>query len=139
MKPFLTKIVSITLAFVMVFATSSFTVDMHFCCNRLVDMAVFSKAKPCKDKEQNIGSSLKKCSLGQMDCCYNFSFVKKSVDNLEKSERDFSKDNIVFLQTFFYTYVNLNEGLELKVVPLVDYHPPFIDKDILVLHETFLL
>ncbi len=139
MKRFLTKILSVTLAFVVVFATSSFTVDMHFCCNKLVDLAVLSKAKPCKDKEQDLSIPSKKCSLGQMDCCSNSTLVKKADDNAKKAQLDLSTDNIVFLKTFFYTYINLFEGLELKVVPFVNYDPPWIEKDILVLHETFLI
>ena len=139
MKRFLTKIASITLAFVVVFATSSFTVDMHFCCNKLVDMAVLSKAKPCKDKEQESDTSSKECSLGQQDCCSNSSIVKNADDNAKKAQFEYTSDNIVFLQTFFYTYINLFEGLELKVVPFTVYDPPFLEKDILVLHETFLL
>ncbi len=102
-------------------------------------MAVLSKAKQCKDKEQNKETSSKKCSFGQKDCCSNFSFVKKADDNLEKSQFEFSSDNFVFIHTFYYSYINLFEGLEQKEVPFVDYHPPFIEKDILVLHETFLL
>lgn len=139
MKRFLIKIVTSSLAFVVVFATSSFTVDMHFCCNKLVDMAVLSKAKPCKDKKQETDKSSKECALGQKDCCSNSTFVKKADDNAKKAQFEFSKDNTVFLQTFFYTYVNLLEGLELKVIPFTIYDPPFLEKDILVLHETFLL
>jgi hypothetical protein len=139
MKGLLTKIASITLAFVVVFSTSSFTVDMHFCCNKLVDLAILSKAKTCKDKKQESDKSSKECSLGQKDCCSNATFVKNANDNFEKAQFDFSKDNIVFLKTFFYTYVNLFEGLELKVIPFTIYDPPFLEKDILVLHETFLL
>ncbi len=139
MKSFLTKILSVSLAFVVLFATSSFTVDMHFCCNKLVDMAVLSKAKPCKDKVQESDKSSKECSLGQKDCCTNSTFVKKADNNAKKAQFDLSTDHIVFLQTFFYTYVNLFEGLELKVVPFTTYDPPFLEKDILVLHETFLI
>ena len=137
MKRFLHKILSITLAFVVVFATSSFTVDMHFCCNKLVDMAILSKAKPCKDKESDKPS--KECSLGQKNCCNNVTFAKKADDSAKKAQFDLSTDNIVFLRTFFYTFTNPFEGLELKVVPFTIYDPPFLEKDILVLHETFLL
>lgn len=137
MKRFLHKILSITLAFVVVFATSSFTVDMHFCCNKLVDMAILGKAKPCKDKKSDKPS--KECSLGQKKCCNNLTFVKKSDNNAKKVQFDFCADTIIFLQTFFYTYANPFEGLELKVVPFTIYDPPFLEKDILVLHETFLL
>ena len=139
MNRFLTKILSIALAIAVLFATSSFTVDMHFCCNKLVDAAVFSKAKPCKDKKQDIETASKKCSVGQMDCCSNSSFVKKANDNLKKSQFDLEANQIVFLQTFFYTYINLFEGLELKEIPFENYDPPFIEKDILLLDETFLI
>jgi hypothetical protein len=139
MKCFLTKIAAITLAFVVVFSTSSFTIDMHFCCNKLVDMAILSKAKTCKVKKQVSDTSAKECSLGQKDCCSNATYVKNKVDNAKKAQLEFSTDHIVFLQTFFYTYLNLFEGLEQKVVPFLDYHPPFIEKDIIVLQETFLL
>lgn len=139
MKRFLTKILSITLAFAVLFATSSFTLDMHFCCNKLVDAAVFGKAKPCKDRKQDIETSTKKCSLGQMDCCSNSTFIKKASDNLDKVQFDFDANNIDFLQTFFYTYLNLFEGFELKAVPFINYDPPWIEKDLLVLHETFLI
>lgn len=87
MKGFLTKILSITLAFAVLFAT----------------------------------------------------YFKNADNNLKKSQFDYSINNIVFLQTFFQTYVNLFEGLEQKVVPFTFYDPPFLEKDILVLHETFLL
>tara|TARA_R110002049_G_scaffold191337_1_gene360234 strand:+ start:952 stop:1371 length:420 start_codon:yes stop_codon:yes gene_type:complete len=139
MKQLLIKIVSISLALVVLFATSPFTVDMHFCCNKLVDVAVFGKAKPCKDKEQDLSIPSKKCSLGQMDCCSNKSMVNKADDIFKKAQFQFEYNNIVFLQTLFYTYVNLFEGLDLKVVPFVNYNPPWIEKDILILHETFLL
>ncbi|MEG3657731.1 hypothetical protein V5097_09990 [Arenibacter palladensis] len=139
MKRFLTKILSLTLAFAVLFATSSFTVDMHFCCNKLVDVAIFGNAKPCKDKKQDLSKPSKKCSLGQMDCCSNKSIVKKAEDNLKKSHFDLEANQIVFLQTFFYTYVNLFEGLKLKEIPFENYDPPFIKKDIHLLDETFLI
>lgn len=139
MKRFLTKILSVTLAFAVLFATSSFTVDMHFCCNKLVDVAVFGKAKPCKDKKQDLSIAFKKCSLGQMDCCSSKSIVKKSEDNLKKSKVELDTNKIVFLQVFFHSYVNLFEGPELNAVSFINYNPPWIEKDILVLHETFLI
>ncbi|HDZ15443.1 MAG TPA: hypothetical protein ENH60_11180 [Pricia sp.] len=137
MKRFLTKILSVTLAFVVVFATSSFTMDMHFCCNKLVDMAVLSKAKPCKEQESD--KSSKECSLGQKDCCSNSTLTKKADDNAKKAQFDHSTNNTVFLQTFFYTYLNPFERLELEEVPFINYDPPWIERDILVLHETFLI
>ena len=74
-----------------------------------------------------------------MDCCSNKSIVKKAEDNLKKSQIELDTNKIVFLQAFFHSYVNLFEGLELDVVSFINYNPPWIEKDILVLHETFLI
>ena len=139
MKRILTKILSVTLAFAVLLATSSFTVDMHFCCNKLVDVAVFGKAKPCKDKKQDLSIPSKKCSLGQMDCCSNKSIVKMAEDNLKKSQVELDANNNVFVHAFFHSYINIFEGFELNVVPFLNYDPPWIEKDLLVHYETFLI
>lgn len=139
MKRFFHKILAFTLAFAVLFATSSFTVDMHFCCNKLEAVAVFGKAQPCKDKKQDDETPAKKCSFGQNDCCSNSNFVKKADDNLKKTQFDSNIENFVLIKAFFYTSVNPFEGLELKAVPFVNYDPPWIEKDIQVLHETFLI
>tara|TARA_R110002167_G_scaffold164268_1_gene361202 strand:- start:776 stop:1198 length:423 start_codon:yes stop_codon:yes gene_type:complete len=140
MKRFFHKILAFTLTFAVLFSTTSFAADMHFCCDKLVDLAVFSKAKLCYEKvKKQDEKPTKECSVGQMDCCSNQTFVKQGDDNLKKAQLELDANKIVFLQTFFYTYVNLFEGLELKTVPFITYDPPWIEKDILVLHETFLI
>ena len=113
---------------------------MHFCCNKLIDVAVFGKAKPCNnEKVQKTEKPSKKCYIGDDDCCSDKSFVKQGGQNLKKVASEWDAENFVFLQTFFYTYVNLFEGFDKKVIPFSNYDPPFIEKDILVLHETFLI
>lgn len=140
MKRFLTKILSIFLTFAVLFSTTSFTADMHYCCDKLVDVAVFGKATPCDQIIQKPENPIKKCSIGDTDdCCSNKSFIQKGDDNLKKVSVELNAENFVFLHTFFYTYINRFEGLESKVVPFSLYDPPLIQKDILVLLETFLL
>ena len=139
MKRFLRKIVSIGLTFAILFATTSFSADMHFCCNKLVDITVFGKAKSCDDKVQKSESPSKECSVGAKDCCRNETFSKAGDDNVKKVTAEFSIENYVFLHSFFYTYINRFEGLDKNIVPFVNYDPPWIEKDILVLHETFLI
>lgn len=41
------KIIAVSLILAVMFASSSFTVNMHFCCDKLVDMAVLNKAQVC--------------------------------------------------------------------------------------------
>lgn len=140
-KRFITKIVSITLAITVLFATSSFSVDMHFCCNKLVDMAFLGKARVCsyESQDQDQDKSAKKCSIQYQDCCSNKVFVKEGHDNLKKVNYELETDTLAFLNTFFYSYINLFEGLEDNIVPFKEYSPPLISKDIQVLHEVFLI
>jgi len=140
MKSFIDKILSITLALIMLFTTTSFTVNMHFCCNQMVDMAFFSKAEVCKDKVQKKDSPIKQCStLQEKECCSNKSFVKEGDDVFKESNIASQIETLVFLNTFVFTYINLFEGLEENIVPFKAYRPPLLFADIQILNETFLI
>ena len=140
MKTFFTKILSFFLVVLILFSTSSFTVDMHFCCNQLVDIAVWNKAKTCTEKVQKKDSPLKQCTtLQEKDCCSNESFVKTGNDTIKKANTKLEAETVIFLNTFFYVYVNLFEGLEKNIVPFKQYRPPLISKDIQTLYETSLI
>ena len=45
MKQFSHKIMALVMAFVVLFSTMSFTVNMHYCGDTLVETAIFHKAK----------------------------------------------------------------------------------------------
>lgn len=141
MKTFFTKILSFFLAAFILLSTTSFAVNMHFCCDDLVDMAFFSKAQTCKEKVQKEDSSLKKCtSLQEKECCDNQTvLIEAASDNFKKSTTVLEVDNLVFLKTFIYSYINLFEGLDKNMVPFKDYVPPLFSKDIYILHETYLI
>jgi hypothetical protein len=131
MKRLFHKIFAFTLAFAVLFSTTAFAADMHFCCDKLVDLAVFRKVKSCDEKvKQQDEKSTKECSLGQKDCCSNQTFVKQGEDNLKSDSFELDANKVVFLKAFFYTNVNLFQGLELKTVPLINYYPPWIERDI---------
>ena len=140
MKSFFSKIISFFLAALILLSTSSFTVDMHFCCNELVDMAFFSKAESCKDIAQKKDNTSKQCtSIQEKDCCDNKSFVKTGNDTIKKANTKLEAETVIFLNTFFYAYVNLFEGFEENIVPFKQYRPPLLSKDIQILHETYLI
>ncbi|MAY21226.1 MAG: hypothetical protein CMC74_00405 [Flavobacteriaceae bacterium] len=140
MKSFFSKIISFFLAALILLSTSSFTVDMHFCCNKLVDMSLIGKAKVCAEKVQKKKEPTKQCTtLQEKDCCSNQSFVKTGDDTIKKTNTQLEAETIIFLNTFFYVYVNLFEGLEKNIVPFKQYRPPLLSKDIQILHETYLI
>tara|TARA_R110002073_G_scaffold113998_1_gene251053 strand:+ start:92 stop:514 length:423 start_codon:yes stop_codon:yes gene_type:complete len=139
-KSFFSKIISFFLAALILLSTSSFTVDMHFCCNKLVDMSPIGKAKVCAEKVQKKKEPTKQCTtLQEKDCCSNQSFVKTGDDTIKKANTKLEAETIIFLNTFFYVYVNLFEGLEKNIVPFKQYRPPLLSKDIQILHETYLI
>lgn len=128
------------MAVLILFSTSSFTVDMHFCCNKLVDMSLIGKAKVCAEKVQKKKEPTKQCTtLQEKDCCSNQSFVKTGDDTIKNANTQLEAETIIFLNTFFYVYVNLFEGLEKNIVPFKQYRPPLLSKDIQILHETYLI
>ncbi len=134
----MTKIISIFLASVVLYATSSFNINMHYCCNKLVDTSAFGSAKTCGMKDSKTLS--KKCSIeDDDDCCTVKTFTKKGDDDLKMVSFELDTETFVFLNSFLYSYINLFEGLEENVVPFLHYPPPLMSKDILLLHETFLI
>ena len=139
MKQSFSKILSIFLTCTVLFTTTSFTANMHFCCSKLVSLSVTGEAKPCDEKLQNPENTSNKCTLGQKDCCSTDAFINIGKDDLNKVSFELDAQTLVFLKAFIYTYINLFEGLEENVVPFKNYDPPWIQKDLHVLHETFLI
>ncbi|OBX23361.1 MULTISPECIES: HYC_CC_PP family protein [unclassified Bizionia] len=140
MKSFFSKILSFFLAVSILFSTSSFAVDMHFCCNKLVDIAFFSKAESCMDIVQKKDDNLKQCSsIQEKDCCDNQSIVKEGDDTFKKSNTILETETIVFLNTFVYSYINLFKGLDENAISFRAYRPPLLSTDIIILNETFLI
>lgn len=138
-KLFFTKILSFFLAASILLTTSSFTVDQHYCCNKLVDMSILGKAKVCKDNIQKNIPATKKCEFQKKDCCDSRSFVKQGENTLLLAKMEFEDETIVFINSFLYTYINLFEGLQENIKLFEEYRPPLLSKDIPVLYETFLI
>lgn len=103
-------------------------------------MSILGKAKVCKDKVQKKDATTKQCSsMQEKGCCSNQSFVKTGDDTFKKTNTVQETETLVFLNTYFYTYINLFEGLDKKVVPFKHYRSPLLSKDIQILNETFLI
>ena len=103
-------------------------------------MAFFSKAESCKDIAQHKNNTSKQCtSIQEKDCCDNHTLIKKGDDAFKKSNNISENETLVFLNTFFYTYINLFEGLENNVISFQAYRPPLLSTDIILVNETFLI
>ena len=138
MKSFFHKILSVALASLVFVTTMSFTVNMHYCGDSLVDFALFHNAQTCGMENQ---SSQKSCEQGfsEKPCCSDTQIVVDGQDDLKTSYTNLTFEHQAFVATFFYTYINLFDGLDKNIVPFRDYAVPFLIRDIQKLHETYLI
>ena len=138
MKEILHKITAYFMALVVLFSTMSFSVDMHFCGDSLVDVSVFSQAKSC-GMDAIIDKDCPETSL-KKDCCDEELVTFQGEKELQlTSIQDLSVDQQLFIVSYVYTYVNLFEGLQEREVPYKNYTPPLIVKDIQLLDDVFLI
>ncbi|WP_282055747.1 HYC_CC_PP family protein [Maribacter luteus] len=137
MKSFFHKILSISMAFVVLFSAMSFTVDMHYCGDTLVETAIFSKAKGC-------GMEMEKpftdgCSITKKNCCDDEQLVVDGQDELQLQVDKITFEQQVFIASFVYTYINLFEGLDNNVSSYEEYKPPLVVRQIFKIDETYLI
>jgi len=125
------------MATVVLFSTLSFTVDMHYCGDVLVDTAIFSEAESCGMDMHNSTSDEE--TVTKDSCC---SETVISIDGDEEFNTTFEEltfEQQTFVATFVYTYINLFEVSEDNSTSFLDYSPPLVVKDILLLDEQFLI
>lgn len=137
MKQVLHKIMSLLMAFVVLFSTMSFTVNMHYCGGTLVETAIFHKAKGCGMEMEK--PSTKGCSITKKNCCDDKQLVQNGQDELQISVDKITFEQHLFIASFVYTYINLFEGLENSVSSYEKYKPPLVIKQLYKIDETYLI
>lgn len=125
------------MAFVVLFSTMSFTLDMHYCGGTLVETAFFHKAKGCGMEMQN--PSTEGCSITKKSCCDDEQLVVNGQDELQLQIDKISFEKQVFIASFVYTYINLFESLDKNVNFYEEYKPPLVVKQIYKIDETYLI
>ncbi|UPS90739.1 hypothetical protein [Bizionia sp. M204] len=137
MKNVFHNILSIAMAFVVLFSTLSFTVDMHYCGGTLVETAIFNKAKGC-GMDMNKPST-EGCTITKKDCCKNEQTLVDGQDELQLHVDKISFEQQVFIASFVQTYLNLFEDLDTQASSYTTYEPPLVIRQIFKLDETYLI
>lgn len=137
MKQVFHKIMSFAMAFVVLFSTMSFTLNMHYCGDTLVETAIFHKAKGCGMEMQK--PSTEGCSITKKNCCKNEQSVVDGQDELQLQIDKITFEQHVFIASFVYTYINLFEGLDNNVTSYEAYEPPLVIRQIFKIDETYLI
>ncbi|GAA4956408.1 hypothetical protein GCM10023314_32640 [Algibacter agarivorans] len=138
MKQVFHKTISTLMAFVVLFSTMSFTIDMHYCGDILIDTSVFSKANSCGMDMQKTDST-SDCSITKKDCCTDEQIAVEGQDELKIAFETLTLDEHLFIASFFYTYINLFEGLEENITSYKDYETPLVIRQIYKIDETYLI
>jgi hypothetical protein len=139
MKPFIHKSIAICMAFVVLMTTMSFTVDMHYCGDTMVDYSFFHNASTCKMEKAILTASCGNPEVKKKSCCSDQQLIIQGQDDLKDNFSTLTFEEQVFVASFVYSYINLFKGTASKDVPYKDYPPPFVKRDVQVLHQTFLI
>lgn len=137
MKQFFHQIMSLVMAFVVLFSTMSFTMNMHYCGGTLAETAIFHKAKGCGMEMGN--PSTESCSITKKNCCDDKQLAIEGQDELQLTVDTISFEQQVFLASFVYTNIDLFEGLENNVSSYTEYKPPLVIRRIYKIDETYLI
>ena len=138
MKKALFKIVASFMAFLVFFSTLSFTVDMHFCGDKLVETAFFHKVKGCGMTMEQPASNDCKTKV-KKNCCSEKQTLVNGQDELQLSFQKISLEKQIFVAAFFKTYYNLFQSSDAEVISYTAYSPPLVVKPIYKLDETYLI
>lgn len=138
MKNHLRRVLAICMALGVLFTTTSFTVDMHFCGKALVDFSLVQNVQTCGMEKEQYKKSCEK-GFSENPCCADKQITVDGHDDLKSSFNKFTFEQQTFVVTFFCTYINLFEGFDENVIPFKSYSPPFLIRDVQMLHETYLI
>lgn len=140
MKKTFHHITSVAVALLVLLSTTSFAVDKHYCGNFLVDMAIFSEAETCgMDMQDHPHSAVADASTNEGFCCTNHKTTVEGQDELVTSVKSLDFDQLVFLSTFTYSYINLFRNSPEQIVPFKNYSPPLLVRDVQLLDQVFLI
>jgi len=126
------------MAIVVLFSTMSFTIDMHYCGDTLVDMAFLKEVKTCGMEMQQAASS-PECSITKKGCCSDEQFTIEGQDELKISFDKLTLDQQLFVASFVYSYIIGFEELEEKPNSYNNYPPPLIVRNIQKLDEVYII
>ncbi len=137
MKQVFHKILSLSMAIVVLFSTMSFTVNMHYCGGTLVETALFQKAKGCGMEMGN--PSTESCSITKKNCCDDKQLSIEGQDELQLTIDKISFEQQVFIASFIYTYSKLFEEYNDDINSFREYKPPLVVRQLYKLDETYLI
>ena len=129
------NILSILLAFLVVFSSSSFVVSQHYCGSRLIDITVFGNLDKCFSADEK---PIEQTCVQVKSCCND---VLISVPSNDLVSNSFGVD-IVTLTFDLNTTTAFSKkeiGTDSKSTFFKNYKPPRLIQDIPIFYEVYLI
>lgn len=118
--------------------TMSFTIDMHFCGDRLVDVSVFKEAKDCGMAMERPASGCE-TTLQNKSCCSDLNYLVEGQTDVTPTFDTFNVEQQLIFTSYFYSYAALFKSVENNNISYKPYSPPYLIRDIQAFHQTFLI
>jgi len=137
MKASVFKVLSVSMAMLLLFSTVSWTVEKHLCMGRVMDTALFSHAEDCGMKAGL--AALEDYSIEDNSCCGDEVLTIEGQDELTIDYNNFDFSQQVFVIALSPAYINLFQFTYDKGSIINTYPPPNVGVDLNILHQTFLI
>lgn len=143
------RIISLTLALLILVSSVGFSLDTHYCKGELKTVSLFSKAKNCHDvKAKSVNKHCNHSSpsynpettLKKKDCCQNITYHFLSDFNKKENPENIVVNlklvkSLFAANSAFFT----NHVCSAENQTFTHYKPPLISKNISPLYQIFLL
>ena len=138
MKEKLHRYFSCLMAVVLLFSTTSWKVEKHYCMGHLVDVAFFVDAQGCG---MNPSSEYEtEVTQEKNSCCDHEVIAVEGQNDLKPAFNDLDLEDGLFFADYAPSYyVGLFEPLQAKYISYSAYIPPKIVKNIHLLDAIFLI
>ena len=128
-----TKISSVLLAFLMLFSSVGFSINVHFCKGEIENISIMGSNSTC-NMENNFHKKCSKENISKEKCCVNKSFILSKINNAS-SEKSYSSNawqSLLFIASQ-KTYLGLNASTHKA------YSSPYfyLKKNFTVLFQVF--
>ncbi len=155
------RFIALTLAFLMLWASGNWAIDVHYCQGKVISFSVFGEAGACdKSIEAVVFQKKESCDHhcdrpdsegGYMlsvdndnNCCYNQTFFIQSDQNqqvLATPEFKAGSDKLAsqFFLAYIITFFGCDFSTQRDAFSNIQYSPPLTVRDIPVLFQSFLL
>ncbi len=136
-KAYVSKIIAVSMALLLLATTTSWKVEKHFCMGHLVDMAFFVDAEGCGMDSPD--ASDPETIIGKKSCCADEIIAKKGQNDIKPSDTDIDLERQLYFITYIDSCLGLFEPIHGHNIVNRQYIPPKIVKDIQLLGDVFLI